>query len=47
MGMGSLVRDTLRVARERAGAFQGVEGVSAARVIQPGEGVPGQRGPQP
>ena len=46
-GNGLLGEGHVRVVQERTGAFQGVERVSAARVIQPGESVPGQHRPQP
>ena len=36
-----------RMLEKRAGDLQGIERVSAARLIQPREGVPGQHGPQP
>ena len=44
---GLIGKGCVRMVEERTGALQGVEGVSAAGVIQPGQGVPGQHGPQP
>ena len=37
----------MRAIKDRPGALHGVERVAAARVVQPGESVPGQHGPQP
>ena len=46
-GEGLVGKGQVRAVQECSGAFEGVERVPAARVIQPGKGVPGQHSPQP
>ena len=45
--MGSLVSGHVGAIKDRPGALHGVERIAAARVVQPGESVAGQHGPQP